>query len=290
MEILDRNDLFAIGIQWGGGGILQADGRSIVVGRGFTSAPDNALGLSGGVPVANVFGPPNLPAGAASLLGLLPISGLTGLPLGGNVVNLPITSGLAAQPGAGGISFGVTGSRYNVNLALEALRVQGKTRTLARPEIVTVENGTASISLGEEIPYATVSSAGTQVQFKEAALRLDVVPTVIREGDITKIKMKVIVENNSRGANAPGGVAIDKRRAQTEVLVREGDRLVIGGVTKNTDQEQTRKVPLFGDIPVLGWLFKTTSSRNEGRELVIFITPSVLKTETAQASPATQKR
>src|SRR2546425_1747641 len=288
MEILDRNDLFAIGVQWGGGGVVQADGRSIVVGRGFTSDVGNQA--AGTVPVAGVFGPPNLPAGAASLLGLLPISGLTGLPLGGNVVNLPITSGLAAAPGAGGISFGITGSRYNVNLALEALRVQGKTRTLARPAIVTVENGTASISLGEEIPYATVSSAGTQVQFKEAALRLDVIPTVIREGDITKIKMKVIVENNARGVVTGGVPAIDKRRAQTEVLVREGDRLVIGGVTKNTDQDQTRKVPLFGDIPVLGWLFKTTSTNSEGKELVIFITPSVLRTETAQATPATQKK
>jgi len=264
-----------------------------VVGRGFTSDPGNALGLSGGVPVSNVFGPPNAPTGFANLL---PVSGLTGLPLGGNLINFPILSSLAglgqtAQAGSGGgIAFGLTSGRYNVNLALEALRVQGKTRTLARPEIVTVENGTASISLGEEIPYATVSSAGTQVQFKEAALRLDVIPTVIREGDITKIKMKVIVENNARGVVTGGVPAIDKRRAQTEVLVREGDRLVIGGVTKNTDQDQTRKVPLFGDIPVLGWLFKTTSSNSEGKELVIFITPSVLRTETAQATPATQKK
>jgi len=295
MEILDRNDLFAIGVQWGGGGVLQADGRSIVVGRGFTSAsvPDNSL-TSGGIGPApgTVFGPnSNLTLG-----NLLPVSGLTGLPLGGNLINFPILSSLAglgktAEAGSGGgIAFGLTSGRYNVNLALEALRVQGKTRTLARPEIVTVENGTASISLGEEIPYATVSSAGTQVQFKEAALRLDVVPTVIREGDITKIKMKVIVENNARGVVTGGVPAIDKRRAQTEVLVREGDRLVIGGVTKNTDQEQTRKVPLFGDIPVLGWLFKTNSSNSEGKELVIFITPSVLRTETAQVLPATQKK
>ena len=122
---------------------------------------------------------------------------LTGLPLGGNLVNLPITSALAggagtASGGAGGIAFGITGSRYNVNLALEALRMLGKTRTLARPEIVTVENGTASISLGEEIPYATVSSAGTQSSSRKPLLKLDVVPTVIREGDLTKIKMKVI--------------------------------------------------------------------------------------------------
>src|SRR5436309_3340127 len=92
MEILDRDDLFALGVQWGGGGVLQSNNRSIVVGRGFTSQPSNQT--AGTVPVDGVFGPAPLPAGAASLLGLLPISGLTGLPLGGNVVNLPVTSAL----------------------------------------------------------------------------------------------------------------------------------------------------------------------------------------------------
>jgi len=293
MEILDRDDLFAIGVQWGGGGVLQSNQNSIVVGRGFTSSASNTQ--PGTTPTANVFGPPNVPAGSP-FPGLLPISALTGLPLGGNVVNLPVTSALGGSPavasgGAGGIAFGITGSRYNVNLALEALRVLSKTRTLARPEIVTVENGVASISLGEEIPYATVSSAGTQYQFKEALLKLDVVPTVIREGDVTKIKMKVTIENNSRGQNVILGTtlgsppAINKRKAQTEVLVKEGERLVIGGVTTNLDVDETRKIPLFGDIPVLGWLFKTTASQNTGRELVVFITPSVLKLDLAQAPP-----
>jgi type IV pilus secretin PilQ/predicted competence protein len=300
MEILDRDDLFALGVQWGGGGVLQANSQSIVVGRGFTSSPSNSLAVPGTQPMANVFGPPNVPSGSP-FPGLLPISALTGLPLGGNLVNLPIVSALGGSPavasgGAGGIAFGITGSRYNVNLALEALRVQSKTRTLARPEIVTVENATASISLGEEIPYATVSAAGTQYQFKEALLKLDVVPTVIREGDINKIKMKVIIENNSRGQNVILGTtlgsppAINKRKAQTEVLIKEGERLVIGGVTTNLDVDETRKVPLFGDIPILGWLFKTTASQTTGRELVVFITPSVLKVDVAQAPPATQKK
>src|SRR5262250_2435896 len=292
MEILDRDDLFAIGVQWGGGGAIQASQNSILVGRGFTSDPGNNLALQGGVPMSGVFGPPNVPLGFPNTL---PVSGTTGLPLGGNLVNLPIGSvlgGGVVPAGAGGIAFGFTSSRYNVNLALEALRLLSKTRTLARPEVVTVENGTASISLGEEIPYATVSSAGTQIQFKEAVLRLDVVPTVIREGDITKIKMKVTIENNSRsnttvnlGTTAGAPPVINKRRAQTEVLIKEGERLVIGGVTTNLDQDETRKIPLFGDIPVLGWLFKQTASQTTGRELVVFITPSVLKVETAQAAP-----
>ena len=294
MEILDRDDLFAIGVQWGGGGVLQSNQNSIVVGRGFTSSASNTQ--PGTTPTANVVAPPNVLPPGSPFPGLLPISALTGLPLGGNVVNLPVTSALGGSPavasgGAGGIAFGITGSRYNVNLALEALRVLSKTRTLARPEIVTVENGVASISLGEEIPYATVSSAGTQYQFKEALLKLDVVPTVIREGDVTKIKMKVTIENNSRGQNVILGTtlgsppAINKRKAQTEVLVKEGERLVIGGVTTNLDVDETRKIPLFGDIPVLGWLFKTTASQNTGRELVVFITPSVLKLDLAQAPP-----
>src|SRR6266436_1905606 len=292
MEILDRDDLFAIGVQWGGGGVIQANGNSILVGRGFTSDVTNSLAVPGTVPVANVFGPPNAPTGFPNLL---PVSGTTGLPMGGNLVNLPIGAvlgGGVVPAGAGGIAFGFTSSRYNVNLALEALRLLSKTRTLARPEVVTVENGTASISLGEEIPYATVSSAGTQIQFKEAVLRLDVIPTVIREGDITKIKMKVTIENNQRsnttvnlGTTAGSPPVINKRKAQTEVLIKEGERLVIGGVTTNLDQDETRKIPVLGDIPVLGWLFKQTASQTTGRELVVFITPSVLKVETAQAPP-----
>ena len=297
MEILDRDDLFAIGVQWGGGGAVQANQNSILVGRGFTSDTANNLGVQGGVPMSGVFGPPNAPTGFPNTL---PVSGTTGLPLGGNLVNLPIASvlgGGVVPAGAGGIAFGFTSSRYNINLALEALRLLSKTRTLARPEVVTVENGTASISLGEEIPYATVSSAGTQIQFKEAVLRLDVVPTVIREGDITKIKMKVTIENNSRsnttvnlGTTAGAPPVINKRKAQTEVLIKEGERLVIGGVTTNLDQDETRKIPLFGDIPVLGWLFKQTASQTTGRELVVFITPSVLRVDTAQATPPSPKK
>ena len=292
MEILDRDDLFAIGVQWGGGGVLQANQNSILVGRGFTSDTANNLGVQGGVPMSGVFGPPNAAAGFPNTL---PVSGTTGLPLGGNLVNLPIGAVLGGglvPAGAGGIAFGFTSSRYNVNLALEALRLLSKTRTLARPEVVTVENGTASISLGEEIPYATVSSAGTQIQFKEAVLRLDVIPTVIREGDITKIKMKVTIENNSRsnttvnlGTTAGAPPVINKRKAQTEVLIKEGERLVIGGVTTNLDQDETRKIPLFGDIPVIGWLFKQTASQTVGRELVVFITPSVLKVDPPPAAP-----
>jgi type IV pilus assembly protein PilQ len=195
---------------------------------------------------------------------------------------------------AGGIAFGIIGTNWNINLALQALATLGKTRTLARPEIVTVENNKAEISLGEEIPYATVSSAGTQIQFKEALLKLSTTPTVIRarvDGrEDTKIKLVVVVENNSRGevvnlGSSGAPPAINKRKADTLVLLNEGERLVIGGVTQTVSSTTIRKVPFLGDIPFLGWAFKQRENFETGRELVVFLTPSVLKGTSQAMSP-----
>jgi type IV pilus assembly protein PilQ len=291
MEILARNDLFALGVQWGGGGVATGN-QATLVGRGFTSQVGNTL-TTPGIPASGLGTLPNPNLGVGSAGGtILPVSSTSGLPSGGNLVNLPIGSILPGVVSAGtaGIAFGIVGSRLNLNLALEALKSEGKTRTLARPEIVTVENNKAAISLGEEIPYATVSSAGTQIQFKEAVLKLEVTPTVVREGDSNRIKMMVLVENNSRGAvvdlGASGGQppAINKRKAETQVLIKEGERLVIGGVTNSENEEATRRVPLFGDIPILGWLFKQRGERNTSTELVVFITPSIVRRDAATAS------
>ena len=299
MEILDRSAYEGIGVQWGGAGAGNVNGTTTLIGQGFQSAvtkngfsvpaaggvvlPDGTVALTGGIAPNFTPNQPNL-----NLSQLLPVAATTGLPLGGNLVNLPF----AALPGAanagtpaGGISFGLVSGNYNINLALQALATQGKTRTLARPEIVTVENSKATISLGEEIPYATVSSAGTQIQFKEAVLKLDVLPTVLREqigpNVVTKIKMLVVVENNSRGdtiSPTPGVTVpiINRRKAETQVLIKQGERLVIGGVTQGVTTTNVRKVPIFGDIPILGWLFKQKENSETGRELVVFVTPSLV--------------
>ena len=290
MEILERDDLFAIGVQWGGGGVLAVDGnRNVIVGRGFTSDPVTNPSTSG-IPPAGL--PPSLSNPNLGLQNAIPVSSQTGLPAGGNLINLPIGSLLqgAAPAGAGGIAFGIIGSRLNLNLALEALRTQGKTVTLARPDIVTLENNLARISLGEEIPFATVSSAGTQVQFKEALLQLTVIPTVVPEKSRNRIRMTVMVENNSRGnvvnlgaSGAPP--AINRRSAETDVLVNEGDHLVIGGIMTSVQAEEVRKVPMFGDVPILGWLFKQRGTQQTRRELVVFITPIVLKTDGPESAP-----
>src|SRR5215470_8579224 len=281
MEILDRNSLESIGIQWGGALAGNAGGNTLI-GQGFQASDAFRTGIA---PSTLTPVNPNL-----SLASLLPITAGTGLSTGGNLVNLPFSllPNSATQTPAGGIAFGIVGTRFNINLALQALATLGKTRTLAHPEIVTVENNKAAFTLGEEIPYATVSSAGTQVQFKEAVLKLEVTPTVIREKidgqETRKVKMTVIVENNSRGdviAFAGGFTVpiINCRKAETQVLVKEGDRLVIGGVTQNVQQKTIRKVPVMGDVPVLGWLFKQREDFETGRELVVFLTPSILRTD-----------
>ena len=307
MEILDRTALEAIGVQWGGATAANA-GHSTLVGQGFQSAPSAVPGMTlpavGGVLQPDGSTVVTAPTGVQgfqsrntdlTLSRLLPVDRLTGLPIGGNLVNIPFQSlpNASQFTPAGGIAFGIVGTKFNINLALQALENQGKTRTLARPEIVTVENNKAEVSLGEEIPYATVSSAGTQIQFKEAVLKLTVTPTVTREKlnneEITKIKMVVIVENNSRGdtITPAAGVSvpiINRRKAETQVLMREGERLVIGGVTQSVQQNTVRKVPLFGDIPLLGWLFKARENFETGRELVVFLTPSLVKSDGALAA------
>jgi len=311
MEILDRSALEQIGIQWGGlwagvpgtttvvGQGLQTTtgpgGQSIPIQPGFQQGTSNVIGLvpanggagfGPGVLAVPGVAPPAIPPAT----GGFPISFQTGLPSGANLVNLPISALPNAGPlPAAGLAFGIVGRTFNINLALQALAQQGKTRTLARPEIVTVENNKATMSLGEEIPYATISSAGTQIQFKEALLKLEVTPTVIRENEVTRIKLIVVVENNSRGdtvnlGNAGQPPAINRRKAETQVLIREGDRLIIGGVTTSTNQNTVRKVPVFGDIPLLGYLFKQKENFELGRELVVFLTPSVLKSITTAAT------
>jgi type IV pilus secretin PilQ/predicted competence protein len=287
MEILDRNALEQLGVQWGGF-VAQNAGQQTLIGQGFTSGGPTGTGTPTPVQGLN---PPNT---GLNLSQGLPVSSQSGLPLGGNIVNLPIST----LPNAGplptvGVAFGIVGTNLNINFALQALAEQGKSRTLARPEIVTVENSKAAIELGEEIPFTTVSSAGTQIQFKNASLKLEVTPTVIHEDKQSKIKMLIVVENNSRGQTVNLGAAgqppaINTRKASTQVLIKEGERLVIGGVAQTTASNAIRKVPVLGDIPIIRALFRIREDFEQGRELVVFLTPSVVRPPSSepQAPPS----
>ena len=277
MVITTLNALDQIGVQWGGAGAGNV-GRQTLVGQGFQEPRLPGTGTVNVNPVN-----PNL-----NLNGLLPVDPATAFPVGGNLVNLPtaLLPTLAGATPAGGLLLGLISSNFNLNLAIQALEVQGKARTLAEPKTVTVENAKATIARGFEVPFVSTPSQGvSQVQFKEAVLKLEVTPRVIRDSTGTKIRMKIVFENNepdfSGQRSVNGNPSIFKRRQETEVLISQGQRLVVGGVTNDTSATTTRQVPVFGDIPVLGWLFKSREINKTGEELIVILTPTVLDAVTS---------
>jgi type IV pilus assembly protein PilQ len=182
-------------------------------------------------------------------------------------VNLPVAS-------AGRIGFAILGSNYLVDLELSALQAEGRGEVLSTPRVVTANSTQASIEQGVEIPYQEASSSGaTSVSFKKAVLALQVTPQITPDD---RIIMDLNVKNDSRGADTVAGPAIDTREVTTQVLVSNGETVVLGGIYQQTQSFGVTKVPLLGDLPLLGYLFRTTQAVNNKRELLIFVTPKIL--------------
>jgi type IV pilus assembly protein PilQ len=277
MVVVVRNALEQLGVQWGGA--VSGGPSPALLGRGLAQPVD----ASTGTPVAQSTGlgvPGTAENPTFTRTNILPVSPTTGLPLGGNVVNLPVAALPTLANPALGLMFGIVGRNFNFNLAVQALETQGKARSLAEPKTVTVENSTAVISRGFEVPYVSQSGfGGTQVQFKDALLKLEVTPRVIREAEGNQIRMKILVENNEPDFTRTvlGNPPIFKRRAENEVVIRDGERLVIGGVLTDSDNKTLREVPGLGRIPVLGWLFKSRELSVDSQEMVVIITPTVIE-------------
>lgn len=272
MVITTQNALDQIGIQWGGAVVGRtAGGRGpAVVGSGLSPRVGTPTGVSGGPYSPN----PNFTGSE-----LLPVGPTTGLPIGGNLVNLPTTFlPTLASPSLGAL-FGLVGQNFNLNLAIQALEVQGRARRISEPKVVTVENSKATISRGFEVPFTSTPTADvSNVQFKDALLQLQVTPNVIYEDGVTKIRMKVIFENNepdfTRSIN--GNPPIFKRRNETEVVMKEGEKLVIGGIMLDNAFKTNRGVPILNQIPIVGWLFKSREISSDGEELIVILTPTVV--------------
>jgi len=262
MVITTLNALEQIGVQWGAGKATAVGNGSVVVGQGFSTSPN-----TGGTVISTIP-----PPSAGTLISPATV---------GNLVNLPTSflPTLAGATPAGGLLLGLIGSNFNISLAIQALEVQGKARTLAEPKAVTVENAKAVISRGFEVPFTSTPTQGVQqVQFKEALLKLQVTPRLIRENTETKIRIKVVFDNDAPDftQTVGGNPSIFKRRQETEVVIGQGQRLVIGGVTNDTNATTVRQVPLLGSIPVLGRLFKSRETNSSGEELIVILTPSVI--------------
>ncbi|MDH4284348.1 MAG: type IV pilus secretin PilQ [Gallionellaceae bacterium] len=188
-------------------------------------------------------------------------------------VNLPQS---AYTAGTGGLLVSLFNQAATKVLTLEltASELDGITKSIASPRVVTADSTEATIEQGVEIPYSTVSTSGTQVQFKKATLSLKVTPKITPDNNVN---MKLGVNQDTVGAAYGGVPSVNTNQVSTQVLVENGGTVVIGGVYKQSDSKSTEKVPLLGDVPVLGWLFKNENRRNEKTELLIFITPKILK-------------
>jgi type IV pilus assembly protein PilQ len=181
------------------------------------------------------------------------------------------------ETGASSFAIGWGSSDFLVDLELSALETDGKAEVVSQPRVVTADRQTASIKSGEEIPYQEATSSGaTNVEFKEAVLSLEVTPQITPDD---KIIMDLVVNQDSRGEVTAGIPAINTNSVTTQVLVGNGETVVLGGIFQSEVATNITKTPFLGDIPYLGRLFKRTQHIDERSELLIFITPKILKND-----------
>ena len=257
-RIVQADTVYArgMGIQWG---IQNAD---------FNNNKFNFFGNATGA-----FAPVGGTAAGASGTGTIPRD---------FIVNLPAqVGGLPAVP-AIGYQFGKLAPGFALDLRLSAGELLGLSKVIAAPKITTLDKREAKISQGESIPFQTTSLQGTQTTFVDANLELNVTPQITSRDpkEVGKqILMKVRATRNAVGARSnPAGPSIDRREATTQVIVRDGETMVIGGVFVDTQNNNVQGVPYLSRIPVLGWLFKNKSESVSKQELLIFMTPTIIRT------------
>lgn len=184
------------------------------------------------------------------------------------LVDLPV-----AAAGNLGLAVGRIGS-YLLQLELSAMEIEGNGTIISSPRVVTANQAEATIEQGIEIPYSTVSDSGTETQFKKAVLGLTVTPQITPDD---RVLMELEVSKDSIGEATPDGPAINTQSVSTSVLVDNGETIVLGGVYEQTKSNQVRRVPFFGELPILGHLFRSTQKVDDKSELLIFVTPKIVK-------------
>ncbi|WP_157084921.1 type IV pilus secretin PilQ [Hydrogenophaga palleronii] len=243
--------------------IVEADdtfGKSLGVRLGG-GATGFSVGSANGNPIRGNFG---------STYGAVTTSPtLTSAPF----VNLPANPSNAQAASYALALFNPSMSRF-LSLEISALESDGKGRIVSSPRVVTADQVKALIEQGTEFPYQTATSSGaTAIAFRKANLKLEVTPQITPEGNII---LDLDINKDSRGESTPDGIAINTKHVQTQVLVENGGTVVIGGIFEQTERDEVNKVPLLGDIPAVGNLFKSRNRIANKSELLIFITPRVL--------------
>jgi type IV pilus assembly protein PilQ len=260
--VTTRNFTRDLGIQWGFG--AEATAR---YGNTTGLAFPNSIVLNGGGVPSNL----GLPADNSGPGGLSSEAGI-GQGSRGYAVNLPAS----AFNSAIGISMGNILGNFNLDVALTALERQGRGRLLSTPKVTTQNNQAAEIKQGVQIPIQTLANNTVSVQFKDAVLTLRVTPQITDAGTVI---LNLEVENNSPDyANRVNGIPpINTQSAKTIVLVKDGQTAVVGGIYQSTETTTQNQTPFLSKIPVLGYLFKSKAVDTRNNELLLFITPRIVK-------------
>jgi type IV pilus assembly protein PilQ len=252
------------------------EARIVIVSDTF----ERDLGARFGVSTARPNGPGGLLAVTGNGLGANQI-------VTGGVASLPATSldnryqvNTPAANTNGSIGISLLGGSYLVDLELSAAQNEGKSETISSPRVITANQKQATIMQGVEIPYQESASSGaTTTQFKDAVLKLKVTPLITPDN---RVILDLDVSDDSVGqqvTSATGGSvpSIDTRQIITQVLVNDGQTVVLGGILDTVKSKAANKVPFLADIPILGYLFRSTIDINNKTELLIFITPKILR-------------
>ncbi|MEJ8837939.1 type IV pilus secretin PilQ [Ramlibacter sp. AN1133] len=191
-----------------------------------------------------------------------------------NFVNLPATGVGGFNASTFAISIFSSAANRFLNLELSALEADGKGKLVSSPRIVTADKTKALIEQGTEFPYQQATSSGaTSVAFRRATLKLEVTPQITPEGNII---LDLDINKDSRGETTAAGIAINTKHIRTQVLVENGGTVVIGGIFELTETENETRVPLLGDIPIAGNLFKNRLRNTNKQEMLVFITPKMV--------------
>lgn len=176
-----------------------------------------------------------------------------------------------------GINFTkLTGAQFLLNATLMAMETKGEGKIISAPKILTMDNKEATITQGVEIPFATLSSNGTRTEFKRIELKLNVTPHVTSDN---KISLKVLIDKNDIGGVTDFGPTITTKKVESELLIGDGDTIVIGGIIKSNKSMTEEGIPFLYKLPVLGWLFKSRIRSEDKQELLIFLTPRIVNYE-----------
>ncbi len=198
------------------------------------------------------------------------------------LAELGYTLQAASAVATGGMStLGMTlasGANYLLDLEIQAMQGDGLGEQMANPRVMTTDRVKASITQGVQIPYTTQTANIINTNFKDAVLQLDVTPQITPGGSVI---MELDITRDSQGKNVVTGgqenVAIDKRGIKTKVQVEDGETVVLGGVYESNYMDNKNSVPWFGELPVLGWLFRDNFKRDDKTELLVFVTPKIVK-------------